>query len=63
TLGALFVFFEASTAFMGYLLNIDPFNQPGVELGKQLTSSLMGGSGFEDKIKTLKTIDYMNIEI
>jgi len=63
TLGALFMFFETSTAFMGYLLNIDPFNQPGVKLGKQLTSTLMGRPGFEDKIKTLKTIDYMNIEI
>ncbi|MCD6569176.1 MAG: glucose-6-phosphate isomerase [Deltaproteobacteria bacterium] len=67
TIGALFMFFEVSTAFMGYLLKIDPFNQPGVELGKQLTFSLMGRPGFEDKVKmlkdSLKTVEYMHIEI
>ena len=34
TLGALVLFFESLTALMGYRLNIDPFDQPGVEAGK-----------------------------
>jgi glucose-6-phosphate isomerase len=33
-LGALIVFFESLTALMGDYLEIDPFDQPGVELGK-----------------------------
>jgi len=39
---------EVQTALMGSLLNIDPFNQPGVELGKQYTYALMGRPGFEN---------------
>ena len=34
SLGALILFFEGLTALMGQHLMIDPFNQPGVELGK-----------------------------
>jgi glucose-6-phosphate isomerase len=41
TLGALFMFFEASTAFLGEYYGVDAFNQPGVELGKELTRSLL----------------------
>lgn len=33
-LGALIVYFESLTALMGDYLEIDPFNQPGVEAGK-----------------------------
>jgi glucose-6-phosphate isomerase len=36
TLTELFVFFEALTIIVGQLLEIDPFDQPGVELGKKL---------------------------
>ena len=36
-LGALFVFLEISVAFLGELLNINTFNQPGVERSKILT--------------------------
>ncbi|OPZ60850.1 MAG: Glucose-6-phosphate isomerase [Deltaproteobacteria bacterium ADurb.Bin510] len=46
TLGALFMFFEAATAYTGFLLKIDPFDQPGVELGKQITFGLMGRAGY-----------------
>lgn len=35
-LGALFYFFELATAYAGVMLDIDPFNQPGVERGKVL---------------------------
>ena len=33
-LGAIILFFESLTAMMGHYLLVDPFNQPGVELGK-----------------------------
>lgn len=34
-LGAMILFFECLTALMGHYLYINPFNQPGVELGKK----------------------------
>ncbi|CAC13304.1 GLUCOSE-6-PHOSPHATE ISOMERASE (PHOSPHOGLUCOSE ISOMERASE) [Mycoplasmopsis pulmonis] len=34
TLGALFMFFERAVAMSGYLLKVNPFNQPGVEVYK-----------------------------
>ncbi len=41
---------EVQTAIAGALLNIDPFDQPGVELGKKYTHALMGRKGFEHLI-------------
>ena len=38
---------EFETAFMGELLDINAFDQPGVELGKQFTFGLMGRAGYE----------------
>ena len=35
TLGALLIYLESLTAIMGYYLNINPFDQPGVEAGKK----------------------------
>jgi glucose-6-phosphate isomerase len=35
TVGALVLYFECLTVAVGLLLNIDPFNQPGVEAGKK----------------------------
>jgi len=46
-LGQLFHFFEVVTAFTGFLLGVNPFNQPGVEEGKNLTYGMMGKRGFE----------------
>lgn len=37
TLGQLLYFFEVMTGLAGYYLEIDPFDQPGVEEGKKLT--------------------------
>jgi glucose-6-phosphate isomerase len=53
-LGQLFHFFELSTAFTGSLLGINPFNQPGVEEGKNLTYGMMGKKGFEQKRKEVE---------
>jgi len=49
TLGQLLYFFEVATAYAGYLLNIDPFDQPGVEEGKNATYALFGRPGYEAK--------------
>ena len=35
SMGALLVYFQSLTVLMGNFLNINPFNQPGVELGKK----------------------------
>jgi glucose-6-phosphate isomerase len=47
-IGAFLQLLEFETAIMGELLNIDAFDQPGVELGKRLTFALMGRKGFDD---------------
>ena len=46
-LGAFLQMLEFQTAFMGELLDINAFDQEGVELGKKLTFGLMGRKGFE----------------
>ena len=48
-LGELFQFFEIATAFTGLLMGINPFNQPGVEEGKNFTYGMMGKKGFDGK--------------
>jgi glucose-6-phosphate isomerase len=47
-LGAFFQMMEFQTAFLGEMLNIDAFDQEGVELGKKFTYALMGKKGFEE---------------
>jgi len=53
-LGALFVFFEWATAYMGELMEINTYNQPGVEAGKTAMYALLGRKGFEDRKKELE---------
>ena len=45
--GQLLLLLEWETAYMGELLNINAFDQPGVEEGKNGTYALMGRKGFE----------------
>lgn len=47
--GQLLLLLEWETAYMGELLNINAFDQPGVEEGKNGTYALMGRKGFETK--------------
>ncbi len=47
TLGGLIFFFEYATAMTGFLMGINPFDQPGVEQGKRYTYGLLGRSGYE----------------
>ncbi|MCC6587997.1 MAG: glucose-6-phosphate isomerase [Bryobacterales bacterium] len=47
-LGAFMQLLEFETAFAGELLNINAFDQEGVELGKKFTFALMGRKGFDE---------------
>ena len=47
TLGALIFYYEFMTAMTGKMMDIDPFDQPGVEQGKKYTYGLMGRGGYE----------------
>ena len=46
-LGELFYFFEFACGVSGYLLGINPFNQPGVESYKKNMFALLGKPGYE----------------
>jgi glucose-6-phosphate isomerase len=46
--GAFMQLMEFETAFMGELMDINAFDQEGVELGKKYTFGLMGRKGFEE---------------
>jgi glucose-6-phosphate isomerase len=46
-LGELFMMLEIATVHAGALYDVDPLDQPGVELGKQLAYGLMGRPGAE----------------
>jgi glucose-6-phosphate isomerase len=48
TVGYLVMTLEIATVIAGHLYNINPLDQPGVELGKKFTYGLMGRKGFED---------------
>lgn len=54
TMGQLMMFFMLQTAYTGALLNIDTFNQPGVEEGKNATYALLGREGYEEKAAELR---------
>ncbi|NPV02513.1 MAG: glucose-6-phosphate isomerase [Brevinematales bacterium] len=51
TMGQLIYMFEVATVFSGYLYQLDPLDQPGVEEGKNFTYGLLGRAGYEDKKK------------
>ncbi|MFQ5483116.1 MAG: glucose-6-phosphate isomerase, partial [Nitrospinaceae bacterium] len=46
TLGELFYFFERAIALSGYLLGVNPFDQPGVEFYKRNMFRLLNKPGF-----------------
>ncbi len=49
TIGELMYFYELETAYCGAMLNINTFDQPGVEEGKNATYALLGRPGYEEK--------------
>lgn len=54
SLGALIYFFERSVAISGYLLGINPFDQPGVESYKKNMFALLGKPGYENEKAALE---------
>ena len=51
TVGALFMLLEAATIYAGSLYDVNPLDQPGVELGKNFTYAIMGRPGSEEAKK------------
>ncbi len=53
TLGQLMFLLEMQTAYTGAMLNINTFNQPGVENGKKATFALLGKKGYKAQKKEM----------
>ena len=53
TLGELFYFFEFACGVSGYVLGVNPFNQPGVESYKKNMFALLGKPGYEKEREEL----------
>lgn len=53
SLGQLFYFFEFACGISGYLLGVNPFNQPGVESYKKNMFALLGKPGYEKEREEL----------
>ncbi len=51
TVGQILYLFEVATGFAGELMNINAFDQPGVEEGKNATYAMFGRPGYEEKKK------------
>ena len=49
SLGQLIYFFEYACGLSGYLLEVNPFDQPGVEAYKKNMFALLGKPGYEDR--------------
>ena len=56
TVGQFLYLYESAIAYMGGLLEINPYDQPAVELGKQATYALMGKSGYADLAKKIDAV-------
>jgi glucose-6-phosphate isomerase len=54
TFGYLVYFFEIACGVSGYLLGVNPFDQPGVEAYKKNMFALLGKPGFEEQKKALE---------
>jgi glucose-6-phosphate isomerase len=46
TMGQVFMMLQIATVYAGALYGVNPFDQPGVELGKELTYGYFGRSGY-----------------
>jgi len=53
TIGQLIYFFEMGCALSGYMLGVNPFDQPGVEAYKKNMFALLGKKGFEAQTEEL----------
>ena len=57
SVGGLLMFFQLATGYAGVWYGVDPFDQPGVELGKRLTYAAMGRPGYEAEPTAVATGD------
>ena len=53
TLGQLIYFYEFACGISGYMLGVNPFNQPGVESYKRNMFALLGKPGYEALLKEI----------
>ena len=53
-IGALLYFFEKACGISGYLIEVNPFNQPGVEAYKKNMFALLDKPGYEEESKAIK---------
>lgn len=54
SIGALLYFFEKACGMSGYVLEVNPFNQPGVEAYKKNMFALLDKPGYEEMSKAIK---------
>ncbi|MBP5319207.1 MAG: glucose-6-phosphate isomerase [Paludibacteraceae bacterium] len=54
-IGQLIYFFEIACGISGYLLDVNPFNQPGVEAYKRNMFALLDKPGYEEASKAIKS--------
>jgi len=54
TIGALLYFFEKACGISGYLLGVNPFDQPGVEAYKKNMFALLEKPGYEEAAKAIR---------
>ncbi len=54
SIGALIYFFEKACGISGYILGVNPFNQPGVEAYKKNMFALLDKPGYEEESKKIK---------
>jgi len=55
TIGQFIYLYEVTTSLAGALFNVNPYDQPAVELGKEATFALMGKEGYEDFAKEIRS--------
>ena len=53
-LGEIIYFFEKACGISGYLLGVNPFNQPGVEAYKKNMFALLNKPGYEEESKAIQ---------
>ena len=53
-IGELIYFFERACGISGYLLDVNPFNQPGVEAYKKNMFALLNKPGYEAESKAIQ---------
>jgi glucose-6-phosphate isomerase len=60
TIGQFICLFEVTTSIAGLLFNIDAYDQPAVELGKEATFALMGREDFADLAEKIEPYSKMD---